>query len=333
MHTHTTSEHSNSTATKKCTGTCDSCKSKKAAALAGKHLLHQPAVFHLERIGVAVDLSEQSAGTIRFAWQIAHLVGAKLEVVYAMNSIFDGHTPSKSGFLGSYEQTMQQEIGELVQVALKKIEVDYRPAHFTAPTDYTELVPITPRVMYGYPEEVLAAYSGEVDLLVLGTQGVDKGWQSIFGSVSRSLTQHAQCPLLLVPHGASFIGFNNILYASNFDSLQTDQIRKATGLGELFDSQMHFVHVGAEGVDELNSERRLFEAVYADSSDSRPFLYRQLPGSDVVGLLHEYAFYHGIELMVFVVHHRPFWEQLFHHSVSAEAAGAGLVPVLVMQAE
>jgi nucleotide-binding universal stress UspA family protein len=322
-------QHSTELVKKTCNGTCTSCQSKRGITRT-TGLLKTPAIFKLDRIGVAVDLSDQSAATIRFAWKIAHLTGAKLDVVYAMNSIFDGHTPSKSGFLGSYQQTMQQEIGELVQTALRQIDVNYSPNHHNIPTDYAELVPITPRVLYGYAEEVLEAYSNEVDLLVLGTKGSENGWQQFFGSVSTVLVKRAHCPVLLVPHGASFIGFNNILYASNFDSLNADQIRKAVALGELFDSQMHFVHVGQENVHELTTERRLFEAIYTDTSDSRPFLYRQLPGNDVVNLLHDYGFYHGIELMVFVTHQRSFWDNLFHHSVSEEAAKAAFVPILVM---
>ena len=72
--------------------------------------LFKSKLFHLHTLSVAVDMSEVSANALGFAWKIAQKMDSNLEVVYAMDSIFEGTVPSASGFLSSYSKTMQSEL-------------------------------------------------------------------------------------------------------------------------------------------------------------------------------------------------------------------------------
>lgn len=56
-------------------------------------------LYRLRRILVPVDLSPASENALVFACHIAHLLDANVEVVYAMDSLFEGASPSPSGFL------------------------------------------------------------------------------------------------------------------------------------------------------------------------------------------------------------------------------------------
>ena len=80
-------------------------------------------------------------------------------------------------------------------------------------------------------------------------------------------------------------------------------------------------------------ERRLFELNYKHADPTNPFLFSKMVGDDVVEQLNEYAFRNGIDLMVFVTHHRSFWETLMHKSITRKALlGAGL-PMLIMHSD
>jgi Universal stress protein UspA and related nucleotide-binding proteins len=54
---------------------------------------------------------------------------------------------------------------------------------------------------------------------------------------------------------------------------------------------------------------------------------------DVVGALYEYSFYHRIQLLVFVTHHRNIWDNLLHKSVTQEVLMSSDLPVLVMHSD
>jgi len=52
--------------------------------------------------------------------------------------------------------------------------------------------------VYGGPREELSRFSGEVDLLVVGSRGYGPLGRMLHGSVSRYLVRHAGCPLLVL---------------------------------------------------------------------------------------------------------------------------------------
>ncbi|MBK6930838.1 MAG: universal stress protein [Saprospirales bacterium] len=213
-------------------------------------------LYRLRRIMVPVDLSPASENALLFACRMAHLFDANLEVVYVMDSIFEGATPSPSGFLSSYRKTMQDEVDAFVRKATKESSIRC-PADAANPGDENaEPGKSTPwlrtNIAFGFPEEVLNELSGKADLLVMGTTGRGNLTRKLFGSVSIAVSKNAHCPVLLVPAQSQNTGFHNILYASNFESLDPLTIKQTVAFARRFNGQLHFVHVGQpteKGVD------------------------------------------------------------------------------------
>ncbi len=53
--------------------------------------------------------------------------------------------------------------------------------------------------MYGVAGEELAAFGGEVDILVVGSRGYGPVRRLVLGSTSNHLERHARCSLLVLP--------------------------------------------------------------------------------------------------------------------------------------
>ena len=298
--------------------------------------LHRSKLHRLRRIAVAVDISRGSDSALRFAWHIAQKLGASLEVVYAMDSMFVGHRSSASGFLSGYQQTMQLELDAFIRATMSRMGVIYAPPATGAPgqPQPVTLPKISAKVIYGYPDAALEECSRHVDLLVLGTAGPETLGKKLFGSVSTEVSRRAHCPVLLVPPDAEFRGLQNVLYASHFDSLSTLRIRQALSFARHFDGQVHFVHVGPGGEKGTDLERKLFEASYRESPAEQPFLYSSIVSDDALGSLYDYALYHRIELLVFVTHQRNFWENILHRSIiGAAAVSTSYLPMLVIHSD
>ncbi len=293
-------------------------------------------LYRLRRILVPVDLSPASENALLFACNMAHLFNANLEVVYVMDSIFEGAKPSPSGFLSSYRKTMQDEVDAFVQKAMEESGVKCPGApvdhNINGPTEQT-----TPwlrtNIAFGFPEEVLADISEQADLLVIGTTGRGNLSRKLFGSVSIAVSQNAKCPVLLVPPQAAYRGFHHILYASNFESLDPLTIKQTVAFSRRFNSQLHFVHVGQADEKGVDLEKKLFEINYVYSDANMPFIFSKIIGDNVVESLHEYAFEHRINLFVFVTQHRSFWSEMLHHSISKEMLLHTSTPVLVIHAD
>lgn len=294
-------------------------------------------LYRLRRILVPVDLSPASENALVFACHIAHLLDANVEVVYAMDSLFEGASPSPSGFLSGYRKTMQNEVDAFVRNATKDSNIKYRgmpntpeePRHEPG----TEPPWLQTDIVFGFPEEVLFELSKKMDLIIMGTTGRGDLTRKIFGSVSISLSKNAECPVLLVPPQATYTGFRNILYASNFDSLDPLTVKQTVAFARRFKGQLHFVHVGQPAEKGVDLEKKLFEINYVYADPEKPFIFSKIVGANVVESLHEYAFEHRVDLFVFVTHQRSFWDDLLHHSISKDMLLHTDTPVLVIHAE
>jgi nucleotide-binding universal stress UspA family protein len=297
--------------------------------------LFKSKLYRLRTLSVSVDLSDASANALHFAWKIAQKMESNLEIVHAIDSIFEGAAPSASGFLSSYTQTIQLELDAFVTEALGEIGVRYDPpTRFAGAPGAAKGAPrIASKVIYGAPDYALAEYSRGTDLLIMGATGRGGWGKKLFGSVSVEVSKNAHCPVLFVPKEASFRGFADILYASDFDSLREVAVQQAASFATRFDGQIHFVHVGPGGEPSLEAQRAKFQASFGDTFSDKPFIFSKMVSDDIVGALYEYAFYHRISLLVFVTHQRTLWDNILHKSVTNEAIASSDLPILVIHSD
>jgi nucleotide-binding universal stress UspA family protein len=301
--------------------------------------LYHSKLYRLHAIAVPTDLSAISGNALRFAWKIAAQVGADIEVMHAMDSIFEGQYPSASGFLSSYKKTVQQELNDFIRETLKPLGVAWEPHAKTpgAPGEKNEkksTPQIHAKVTYGFPDRTIEEFSLDVDLIVMATTGRGALSEKLFGSVATEVSKYAHCPVLFVPQNVEFRDFKNILYAGNFESLDLLRIRQAVAFARRFDSQIHFVHVGPAGEEGLELEQKLFEIDYSEARPDKPFIFsKMIDNDDVTNALYDYAMYHRIELLVFVTHRRSFWENFLHHSITRKALLTGDLPMLVLHSD
>lgn len=308
-----------------------------ARLMKNKELLNSK-LFHLHTMSVAVDMSEVSANALTFAWNIAKAMDCTLEIVYAMDSIFEGTVPSASGFLSGYSKTMHTELDGFIKETLGEVGKQYRseaspngePGEWNGAAAHPAIVS---KVIYGAPDVALNEYSKKTDLLVMGSTGRGGLGKRLFGSVSVEVSRNAHCPVLFVSKEAEFRGFEQMLYACDFDSLNELSVQQAVSFAQRFDAQMHFVHVGPGGEKNLEAQRERFEEAFLESGYSRPFIFSKMVSDDIVGAIYEYAFYHRIDLMVFVTHHRAFWDNILHKSVTNEVLSDSKIPILVIHSD
>lgn len=274
-------------------------------------------LYRMKTITVPVDMSPESGNALRYAWSMAQTTGSKLEVVHVMDSIFEGSKASASGFLSGYSHTMHSELEAFVQ---KELGVDKEVLGEQ----------ITSKVLFGFPDASLIAHSVHSDFMVVGANGHGRISRRLFGSVSAEVSRAAHCPVLLAPAGAQWYGVKDIIYTSDFNSLDPLRIVEAGAFAQRFDATMHFVHVSTPGENAEELSRK-FEAVISMLPPGlKKMPMEQISGDSVMEALYDYANNHRADLLVFVAHERRFWENLMHKSITSEALADAKMPVLVM---
>lgn len=143
----------------------------------------------MKTIVVGIDGSKGSAEALEFALAEAHVRGAKLKAVNAW------HIPAivyEAGWVPANVDL--DEYGKFAQEALDKALADAGAG--------ASGVDVTTVVAKGQAADVLCAEAAGADLLVVGSRGLGGFRGLMLGSVSQQCSQHAPCPVVIVPHGS-----------------------------------------------------------------------------------------------------------------------------------
>lgn len=138
-----------------------------------------------ERVVVGVDGSDTARRALRWAVEEARLRTAQLTVVHAWRPAYVGAYEFVSPSIGL---DTQEEAGRrLLDGELAAVDTE----GLTAPIDR--------RLVVDGPSAALLDASADATLLVVGSRGLG-GWKGVvLGSVSHQVTEHAACPVVVVP--------------------------------------------------------------------------------------------------------------------------------------
>ena len=150
-----------------------------AVAIAARGYAEKPAP--IETIGVAYNGSPESAAVLELARELAASSGASIKALEVVS------IPSVA-FTGIIPVTMGNSIDAMLSLAA---------ARMSALTD------VDGEAVYGVPGEELAAFSAQVDLLVVGSRGYGPIKRLVLGSTSNYLASHARSSLLVLARVAA----------------------------------------------------------------------------------------------------------------------------------
>lgn len=138
----------------------------------------------LDEIGVGYDGSPESERALSAARELADRAGARIKVLWVVSP---------------------RDVREK-----KPMSADSSEAALRLVAERSERLGDLDRIggeaVYGQPTEGLCRFSGELDLLVLGSTAQRSLGRRVNGSVSRYLVGHALCPLLVLTRNAGVAG-------------------------------------------------------------------------------------------------------------------------------
>ena len=135
----------------------------------------------LTRIGVAFNASPEAGAALQAARAIAERADAEARALEVI-------TIPTYAYTGMMAPSVGQEIDGFMQEADERMRA---------------LEGAKGRAVYGLVGEELAAFSSELDLLVVGSRSYGPFKRLVLGSTSDYLERHARCSLLVLPRSAA----------------------------------------------------------------------------------------------------------------------------------
>ncbi len=153
-----------------------------AVAVAPRGYAEHPTA--IKTIGVGYEDTAAGEGALASARRLAARHGAKIRALTVVGL--------SSGGLAYWEPIAMVDAGEAITTAEQ-----------AAKDRLASLEGVDGRVTSGVPGEELAAFGGEIDLLIVGSRGYGPVRRLMLGSTSQRLTHSGRCPLLVLPRPAA----------------------------------------------------------------------------------------------------------------------------------
>lgn len=274
---------------------------------------------------VPTDFSETSKAAYIYAQELALYLEANIKVVHVHHPSFDASNPYMVIPDDAFQESKRGLLNEFVN----------NPTHQEIADVITEEM-VDKELLLGFATEQIVRLSAtdEIDMIVMGTTGSSGLLEKLFGSVSSHVAQNAHCPVILVPKGASFKDFRNVLYASNYESADDVLLREIADFAALFSAGIHLVHVNETNKKgDYEFEELILEQLFRKKAPNLEFKMLTVQSASAWEGLNRYARENEVDLIVLATRHRKFWEKLVHKSITKKMMMGAQLPIMVLPIE
>ncbi len=281
----------------------------------------------MSKLLVPIDFSECSLNALDFAIAIAKKTGAEVMLYHGYHVIVDtDYAPVAIGYVGMQLEQQQElwenRMAELRQDLAKQVYDSGQP------------LKIHQVVKMGMVVDDLADMTDtdEYEMVIMGTNGASGIEKFLFGSVTSAVSNQVKVPVLAVPKGVQYKGFEHMVYGINFDEQDIKVIDGLIDFANNFDSKITCLHINTDTDNFTNDKVELEvlrETYWFTPVDRLDFALRR-DASVQKGLEH-YLQEHGTDLLVVLHQNRSFLERIFERSISKGLTFHSEVPLLILK--
>ncbi len=285
----------------------------------------------MKKILVPVDFSSHTDTVCKYAYEIAAKTGGEIRLFHAY---FDFMISTNTTFPYTIEtnevfnQEMMVNIREEARADMLKL---HTRLNADLKLDGVHNVKIVYTLTGGLPEEEIINISEtyDPDLIIMGTHG--KGEKDVLtGKVSSKVVQNATCRILTVPRDAKYSGFENILYATDFNDEDRFDLERLIELLSSYNPVIHCVHVDKENESEKVNEKLVGLKSYFDSNYGETIInFEILCGDNFLECINKYVDEYKIDLVAVVHRRKGFLKRLFIKDHTRELLFHSGVPLYI----
>jgi nucleotide-binding universal stress UspA family protein len=170
----------------------------------------------------------------------------------------------------------------------------------------------------------------EAELVIMGTKGASGLQELLIGSNAGNTIESINIPILTIPYLATFEGIRKVLFATNFERHDHENVEGAAFLSQFFGSELILLHVTPDLDKEpfkYNEVTQFTESI-KKSTGYINIRSRIVENLDITeGIIH-YAEEIKADIIGMTVRNRSFFERLFERSHTKQMAFHTHIPLL-----
>jgi hypothetical protein len=166
----------------------------------------------------------------------------------------------------------------------------------------------------------------DVDLVVMGTHGVEDSENSY----TWEIIEKTECRVLSVPLKHHYSGIENIVYASNLDSEDRENILDLISLATAFNAHVKVLHYDKPGDTRSEAIFKTFkDEMLSFTAYSKLSMERKSSEGQTWDDLHEYMKHNSGDILGILYHQRSFLGQILHKSLTRQLSQYNEFPLLI----
>lgn len=285
----------------------------------------------MKKILVPVDFSDHTETVCHFALEIAKKTGGEIRLFHAY---FDYVIVSGSSFPYSVDinELFNQEMMIKVREDAKR-DIEQLEANLNAQLKKSgiDTINVVHTLTGGIPEEEIINISEtyQPDLIVMGTRG--KGEKDVLtGKISSKVVQNASCRILTIPRSARYKGFDNMLYATDFNDEDIYDLQRLIDLLVNYNPVIHCVHINFD--DDHAADETKMEALkshFREKSNEGRLIFKVIEVEDFLEGINNYVKQNDIDIISVVNHRKGFLKRLFTKDHTRELLFASDLPLYI----
>lgn len=266
----------------------------------------------MKKILIPIDFSEGSMNSCLYAINILHNFPARIHLYHIYNdqimipdSSFPSGLDTDAFFNSDVILAMKNEAEASMQTFASSLRKQIRDKQLNISVEHS--------LEGGDPEWEITGAIEELqpDIVIMGTSGHGKkGF--LEGRMAQKIMNKASVPVLAVPENYSDFNIQNIMYPTNFNTLDQGSLKRLIHLLSEKNYVLHVCHFSPEKEDmKINDQMQLLEHHFVDEVKKGKMKFNILRTSNKIDALKTFTEYHAIDLIAFISEKKHLIKDLF----------------------
>lgn len=215
------------------------------------------------------DFSDNTREALTFALELARSTGATIHLMHSIEEPYDFASLREAPIIADDEvkKGLSQRVDKLFNNLRQEITDDEKYKDVNIETCMQ-----TGRALYTILEET---NNRDIDLVIMSTKGRSGLEKIIYGSTTAEVVERSKVPVLAVPPKISFNGFDQLMFATDFQDGDLQALQYITNFANLFDSNITVFHSSPEDNLETKIMVRGFKELTKESVSYRDMTFVQ----------------------------------------------------------
>src|SRR4030095_10511297 len=169
-------------------------------------------------------------------------------------------------------------------------------------------------------------------MMIMGSKGMDTGIRRLFGTISSSVINHGNKPVIVVPPGTEIKYPGKIVIGFTEELIINKTIESILEFGEKNNVLFDFINISDDETVFTKLKNKLYAKLMTQRNLLHGFNIRMIHGGDreIHELLLAYAHQANAGMILLVTKHRNFIEKLSHKSVTKRAVIQSDLPLMII---